>query len=73
MAKKIKQDLNEMEAPYHFNNPSISNREDDILNFREGDFGLSTSVRVLRREPPSRVQFDLTLAHIRNVNDSDAG
>ena len=44
---------------------------DGGLNFGEGDFGLSTFVRVLKNEAPSRVRFDLTLAHIRNVSDVD--
>lgn len=43
---------------------------DGTLNFGEGDFGLSTFVRVLRNEAPSRIRFELTLAHIRNVNDA---
>jgi hypothetical protein len=42
---------------------------DGGLNFGEGDFGLSTFVRVLRDDAPSRVRFELTLAHIRNVSD----
>lgn len=44
---------------------------DGILNFGEGDFGLSTFVRVLKNDAPSRVRFDLTLAHIRNVSDAE--
>ena len=43
---------------------------DGALNFGEGDFGLSTFVRVLKNEAPSRVVFDITLAHIRNVSDA---
>ena len=43
---------------------------DGGLNFGEGDFGLSTFVRVLKNEAPSRVRFDITLAHIRNVSDA---
>ena len=43
---------------------------DGSLNFGEGDFGLSTFVRVLKNEAPSRVKFDITLAHIRNVSDA---
>ena len=43
---------------------------DGGLNFGEGDFGLSTFVRVLKNEAPSRIKFDLTLAHINNVTDA---
>ncbi|XOF33542.1 MAG: hypothetical protein ACL93V_16325 [Candidatus Electrothrix sp. YB6] len=43
---------------------------DGGLDFGEGDFGLSTFVRVLINEAPSRVRFKLTLAHIRNVSDA---
>ena len=43
---------------------------DGSLNFGEGDFGLSTFVRVLKNEAPSRVKFDITLAHILNVSDA---
>ncbi len=43
---------------------------DGNLNFGEGDFGLSTFVRVLKNEAPSRVRFNLTLAHISNVSDA---
>ncbi len=43
---------------------------DGNLNFGEGDFGLSTFVRALKNDPPSRVQFNLTLAHINNVSDA---
>ncbi len=43
---------------------------DGNLDFGEGDFGLSTFVRVLKNEAPSRVKFDLTLAHINNVSDA---
>lgn len=44
---------------------------DGNLNFGEGDFGLSTFVRVLKNEAPYRVRFALTLAHIRNASDAD--
>jgi hypothetical protein len=44
---------------------------DGSLNFGEGDFGLSTFVRVLKNDAPSRVRFELTLAHIRNVSDAE--
>ena len=44
---------------------------DGGLNFGEGDFGLATFVRVLKNDAPSRVRFELTLAHIRNVSDAD--
>lgn len=44
---------------------------DGALNFGEGDFGLSTFVRVLKNEAPTRVKFDLTLAHIRNVSNAE--
>ena len=44
---------------------------DGSLNFGEGDFGLSTFVRTLKNEAPSRVRFELTLAHIRNVSDPE--
>jgi hypothetical protein len=44
---------------------------DGSLNFGTGDFGLSTFVSILKNDAPSRVHFDLTLAHIRNVSDSD--
>jgi hypothetical protein len=44
---------------------------DGGLNFGEGDFGLSTFIRVLKNDAPSRVRFDLTLAHIRNVSNVD--
>jgi hypothetical protein len=43
---------------------------DGNLNFGEGDFGLSTFVRTLKNEAPSRTHFELTLAHIRNVSDA---
>lgn len=43
---------------------------DDSLNFGEGDFGLSTFVRTLNRYSPNRVRFELTLAHIDNVTNS---
>ena len=43
---------------------------DGTLNFGEGDFGLSTFVRVLKNEAPSRVSFEITLAHIGNVSDA---
>jgi hypothetical protein len=42
---------------------------DGNLNFGEGDFGLSTFVRILKNDAPSRVRFELTLAHIRDVSD----
>lgn len=41
---------------------------DGILEFGEGDFGLSTFVRTLRDDAPSRVHFELTLAHIRSAS-----
>ncbi|MEO7862386.1 MAG: hypothetical protein ABIU05_18530 [Nitrospirales bacterium] len=44
---------------------------DGNLNFGEGDFGLSTFIRVLKNDAPSRVRFDLTLAHIRNVSNAE--
>lgn len=44
---------------------------DGNLNFGEGDFGLSTFIRVLKNDAPGRVRFDLTLAHIRNVSDAE--
>lgn len=44
---------------------------DGDLNFGEGDFGLSTFVRVLKNEAPSRISFELTLAHIRNRSDAE--
>ena len=44
---------------------------DGNLNFGEGDFGLSTFVRVLKNEAPTRVKFDLTLAHIRNASNAE--
>ncbi|HJU04401.1 MAG TPA: hypothetical protein VJ692_04560 [Nitrospiraceae bacterium] len=44
---------------------------DGSLNFGEDDFGLSTFIRVLKNDAPSRVRFDLTLAHIRNVSDAE--
>jgi hypothetical protein len=43
---------------------------DGDLDFGEGDFGLSTFVRVLKNEAPSRIGFEITLAHIRNVSDA---
>ena len=43
---------------------------DGGLNFGEGDFGLSTFVRVLKNDAPFRVRFEITLAHIRNVTDA---
>jgi hypothetical protein len=43
---------------------------DGSLNFGEGDFGLSTFVRTLKSDAPSRVRFELTLGHIRNVSDA---
>jgi hypothetical protein len=43
---------------------------DGALNFGEGDFGLSTFVRVLKNEAPNRVKLEITLAHIRNVSDA---
>ncbi len=43
---------------------------DGALDFGEGDFGLSTFVRVLKNEAPSRISFALTLGHIRDVNDA---
>lgn len=43
---------------------------DGSLDFGEGDFGLSTFVRTLKNEAPSRVRFELTLAHISNVSDA---
>jgi hypothetical protein len=42
---------------------------DGGLDFGEGDFGLATLVRILRDDAPTRVRFDLTLAHLRNVTD----
>ena len=42
---------------------------DGGLDFGEGDFGLSTLVRVLKNEAPGRARFELTLAHIRDVSD----
>jgi hypothetical protein len=44
---------------------------DGSLNFGEGDFGLSTFVRTMKNEAPGRVRFEMTLAHIRNISDSD--
>jgi hypothetical protein len=44
---------------------------DGILNFGEGDFGLSTFVRVLKNEAPSRVRFEITLAQILNVSNAE--
>lgn len=44
---------------------------DGDLNFGEGDFGLSTLIRVLKNDAPARVRFELTLAHIRNVSDPE--
>ncbi len=44
---------------------------DGNLNFGEGDFGLSTFVRVLKNDAPNRVRFDLTLARIRNESDAE--
>ena len=43
---------------------------DGGLNFGEGDFGLSTFVRVLKNDAPSRIGFEITLAHIRDVSDA---
>lgn len=43
---------------------------DGDLNFGEGDFGLSTFVRVLKNEAPARVRFEITLAHIRSVGNA---
>lgn len=39
---------------------------DGGLDFGEGDFGLSTFVRVLQNDAPSRVRFDITVAHLRS-------
>ncbi|HEY0734224.1 MAG TPA: hypothetical protein VGD69_04920 [Herpetosiphonaceae bacterium] len=39
---------------------------DGGLDFGEGDFGLSTFVDILQNDAPSRVRFDLTLAHLRS-------
>jgi hypothetical protein len=44
---------------------------DGPLNFGEGDFGLSTFVRVLKNDAPSRVRFELTLAHINDVSNAE--
>ena len=44
---------------------------DGNLNFGEGDFGLSTFVRILKNDAPAPVRFELTLAHINNVPDAD--
>ncbi|MCE7937444.1 hypothetical protein DCC79_03110 [bacterium] len=45
---------------------------DGGLNFGPGDFGLSTFVHVLLNDAPSRVKFDLTLAHLREgVTDAE--
>ena len=44
---------------------------DGNLNFGEGDFGLSTFVRILKNDAPSRVRFEITLGHIRNVSNAD--
>lgn len=38
---------------------------DGGLNFGPGDFGLSTFVHILQNDAPTRVRFELTLAHIR--------
>jgi hypothetical protein len=43
---------------------------DGNLDFGEGDFGLSTFVRTMKNEAPTRVKFELTLAHINNVSDT---
>jgi hypothetical protein len=43
---------------------------DGGLDFGEGDFGLSTFVRTLKNEAPSRIKFELTLAHINVVSDA---
>lgn len=45
---------------------------DGGLDFGVGDFGLSTLVSILQNDAPSRVKFDLTLAHLRS-NVLDAG
>ena len=42
---------------------------DGSLNFGEGDFGLSTFVRTLLEDAPSRVNFRVTLAHLRASAD----
>lgn len=44
---------------------------DGNLNFGEGDFGLSTFVRVLKNNAPNHVHFNLTLGHINNVSDAE--
>ncbi len=44
---------------------------DGILDFGQGDFGLSTFVDILLNDGRSYVRFDITLAHLRN-NASDA-
>lgn len=46
---------------------------DGNLNFGEGDFGLSTFVRTLLDHAPWRVNFRLTLAHLRAGADMLAG
>jgi len=43
---------------------------DGGLDFGEGDFGLSTFVRALKNDAPSRVRFEITLAHIRSVGSA---
>ncbi|GAA6141931.1 hypothetical protein [Hydrogenophaga sp. 5NK40-0174] len=43
---------------------------DGGLDFGEGDFGLSTFVRSLKDHAPSRIRFELTLAHIKPVTDA---
>lgn len=40
---------------------------DGILDFGPGDFGLSTFVNILQNDAPSRVNFQLTLAHLRST------
>ena len=44
---------------------------DGALDFGVGDFGLSTFVDVMLNDAPSRVRFEITLAHLRsNVSDA---